>query len=118
VDVEINLDDSSPSYHRGRELAKSLLLAGSKTEALAEVCEEAAREVVENSEATILASVIYHLTMVSVGIRRALELDEDLNFVNEVTEGIWLALEQAPLRSGKSNLTLGKDGPEAVEEQY
>jgi hypothetical protein len=114
VDVEIKLDDSSPSYHRGRELAKALLLAGSRTETLAEVCEEAVREVVQNNEATILASVIYHLSMVSVGVTRALELDEDLNFVNEVTEGIWLALEQAPLRSGTSNLKLGKDGPEAV----
>jgi hypothetical protein len=117
LDIEINLDDSSPSYHRGRELAKGLVLAASKTEALAEVCEEAIREVVEKKEATILASVIYHLTMVSVGLRRALELDEDLNFVNEVTEGIWLALEQAPLKSGKSHVKLGTDSSEATEEQ-
>ena len=113
VDIVINLDGSSPSYHRGRELAKALLLAGSRPEAIGEVCEEALREVLDQNEASILASVIYHLEMVSVGLKRALELDEDLDFVKEVTEGIWLALEQAPLTSGRSYLKLGGDDPGA-----
>ena len=110
MDIVINLDGSSPSYQRGRELAKSLLLAGSNPEAIGEVCQEVLREVVDHHEASILASVIYHLEMVSVGLRRALELDEDIDFVNQVTEGIWLALEQAPLKSSRSNLKLEGEG--------
>jgi hypothetical protein len=50
--------------------------------------------------------VVYNLAMVSVGLRRALELEEDPRFADEIVEGLWAALEESPIPSEKADAKL------------
>ena len=106
MDIEINLESESASYQRGRELAKAFLHSSSKPEQLVEACREMLTEVFERGDASILGSAFYNLAMVSVGLRRALELEEDPHFADEIVQGLWSALEQTPVPPGKAQLKI------------
>jgi hypothetical protein len=112
VDIEIHLGSDSPSYHRGRELAKQFLLSSSKPEDLAKLCEEVVAQVLEEDDASLLASVVYNLAMVAVGLSRALELEEDRDFADDIVEGLWAALSDSPVPPGKADLKLARIEPQ------
>lgn len=106
MDIEIHLGSDSPAYQRGREMAREFVLSSSKPEELLKLCKEMLGEVFEKGDASLLASVVYNLAMVSVGLRRALELEEDPRFADEILEGLWSALEESPIPRQKGDLKL------------
>jgi hypothetical protein len=115
VRIEIHLGSGSPSYQRGRELARQFIHSSAKTEDLASLCREVVAEVLEKEDASILASVVYNLAMVAIGLRRALELEEDADFADDIIEGLWAALAESPVPREKADLTLGSIGPQRKE---
>jgi hypothetical protein len=110
VEIEIHLSSDSPSYQRGRELARQFLHSANPDD-LAKLCREMVAEVLEKEDASILASVVYNLAMVAFGLRRAVELEEDPDFAEDIVEGLWAALSESPVPPDKADLTLGSIGP-------
>ena len=104
--IEISIHSDSPAFRRGRELARELLLSSSKPEDLTRLFQEMVDELLQKQEASLLASVVYNLSMVAVGLRRALELEEDSQFADGIVQGLWEALAESPFPPELAHLKL------------